>query len=75
VFDGGVVGDGFLDTVRLPPDELKDARFVHPDDLGDHLGPGMVRRILEALGHAVADTTGYLEFGWPDALPIVGPDG
>lgn len=75
IFDGGVVDDGFLDGVRLPPDELSECRFVAIDDAGDHLGPGMVRRVREALGHALAGTTGYLEFGWPDALPIVGPDG
>jgi ADP-ribose pyrophosphatase YjhB (NUDIX family) len=78
IFDGGLVDDpdAFLDTVRLPPDELSEARFVDLDaDGGDYLGPGMVRRVREAKGHALAGTTGYLEFGHPDALPIVGPDG
>jgi ADP-ribose pyrophosphatase YjhB (NUDIX family) len=78
IFDGGLgdVPDAVLDTVRLPPDALSEARFVDLDaDGGDYLGPGMVRRVREAKGHALAGTTGYLEFGHPDALPIVGPDG
>ena len=74
VFDGGVVDGSFLDRVVLPADELSDCAFVDVDSAGDYLGPGMVRRVREALGHALAQTTGYLEFGWPDALPIVGPD-
>jgi ADP-ribose pyrophosphatase YjhB (NUDIX family) len=78
VFDGGVVddADAFLASVTLPPDELSEARFVDLDtEGGDYLGAGMVRRVLEAKGHALAGTTGYLEFGHPEALPIVGPDG
>lgn len=74
VFDAGVVDDSFLDTVVLPPDELSECAFVDLDHAGGHLGPGMIRRVREAVGHALAQTTGYLEFGWPDALPIVGPD-
>jgi 8-oxo-dGTP pyrophosphatase MutT (NUDIX family) len=78
IFDGGVVEDpdAFLASVTLPPDGLSEARFVDVDaDGGDYLGPGMVRRVREAKGHALAGTTGYLEFGHPEALPIVGPDG
>ncbi len=77
IFDGGVVDDAdtFVADVRLPPDELSDCRFVDLEaDGGDYLGPGMVRRVLEAKAHSLAGTTGYLEFGWPDRLPIVGPD-
>lgn len=73
VFDGGVVDDRFVDRVHLPADELSECRFVALDDAGSYLGPGMVRRVREAVAHAVAGSTGYLEFGWPDALPIVGP--
>lgn len=74
IFDGGVVDDGFIDTVTLPADELSDCKFVDLDVAGDYLGPGMVRRVREAVEHAITQTTGYLEFGWPDALPIVGPE-
>ena len=74
IFDGGVVDDDFADTVTLPPDELSECRFVDLDDASGYLGPGMVRRIREAVAHAITQTTGYLEFGWPDELPIVGPD-
>src|SRR2546423_15712193 len=73
IFDGGIVDDSFIETVTLPPDELSDCAFVDLDHAGDYLGPGMVRRVREAASHAVAQTTGYLEFGWPDELPIVGP--
>ena len=65
LFDGGVVDGGFAERAVLPPEELRDARFVAVDDLGDFLGPGMVRRVREALAHAAAGTTGYLEFGQP----------
>jgi 8-oxo-dGTP pyrophosphatase MutT (NUDIX family) len=65
VFDGGVVDEGFAARAVLPPDELREARFVAVDDLGHHLGPGMVRRVTEAIAHAVAGTTGYLEWGRP----------
>ncbi|HEX2849041.1 MAG TPA: NUDIX hydrolase [Acidimicrobiales bacterium] len=74
IFDGGVVDDSFLESVTLPPDELSECAFVDLGEAGGYLGPGMVRRVREAVGHARAQTTGYLEFGWPDALPIVGPE-
>jgi ADP-ribose pyrophosphatase YjhB (NUDIX family) len=72
VFDGGVIDERILDGFVLPADELSECRFVTIDDAGRYLGEGMVRRVREALAHAVSGTTGYLEFGWPDALPIVG---
>ena len=65
LFDGGIVDDGFADRCTLPADELREARFVAVDDLGGHLGPGMVRRVTQAIAHANAGTTGYLEFGHP----------
>ena len=65
LFDGGVVDEGFAERAVLPPGELREARFVPVDELGNHLGPGMVRRVTEAVAHAVAGTTGYLEFGHP----------
>ena len=65
LFDGGVVDEGFAERVTLPPEELREARFVDVHDLGNHLGPGMVRRVTEAIAHATAGTTGYLEFGNP----------
>lgn len=74
IFDGGTVPDDFVDRVRLPPDELAGCAFVDLDHAGGYLGPGMVRRVREAVAHATTQTTGYLEFGWPDTLPIVGPE-
>jgi 8-oxo-dGTP pyrophosphatase MutT (NUDIX family) len=65
LFDGGVVDEGFAERVTLPPDELRAARFVPVEELGSHLGEGMVRRITEAIAHANAGTTGYLEWGRP----------
>jgi 8-oxo-dGTP pyrophosphatase MutT (NUDIX family) len=73
IFDGGVVGDSFVESVTLPPAELSESRFVDLDHAEAYLGPGMVRRLREALVHALRNTTGYLEFGWPDVLPIVAP--
>jgi hypothetical protein len=61
--------------VRLPPDELSECRFVDVDAVGgEYLGAGMVRRVIEAKGQALAGATAYLEFGYLDSLPIVGPD-
>ena len=65
LFDGGVVDEGFAGRAVLPPEELREARFVGVDTLHEHLGPGMVRRVTEAIAHAAAGTTGYLEFGHP----------
>ena len=65
VFDGGVVDEGFAERAVLPPDELREARFVAVDVLHEHLGPGMVRRVTEAIAHATTGTTGYREFGHP----------
>lgn len=65
VFDGGVVDEDFAARCVLPPDELREARFVDVHELGRHVGEGMVRRIEEAVAHAVAGTTGYLEWGRP----------
>lgn len=73
IFDGGVVEDSFTDLATLPAAELSECRFVDLERAGDYLGPGMVRRLREACDHAVRQTTGYLEFGWPDVLPIVAP--
>ncbi len=65
LFDGGVVDEGFAERAVLPPEELREARFVDVHDLGNHLGPGMVRRVTQAIANAAAGTTGYLEFGHP----------
>jgi len=74
IFDGGVVEDSFVDSATLPAQELSECRFVDLDDASGYLGPGVVRRLREARDHALSQTTGYLEFGWPDVLPIVAPD-
>ena len=65
LFDGGVVDEGFAERAVLPPEELLEARFVPVDELGNHLGEGMVRRVVQAIAHAAAGTTGYLEWGHP----------
>lgn len=65
LFDGGVVDEGFAERAVLPPEELLEARFVPVDELGNHLGEGMVRRVVQAIAHAHAGTTGYLEWGHP----------
>ena len=70
VFDGGVLTDDHTERIALPERELSEWRWVEPQVLGDHLGPGMVRRVRAALVHAGSGTTGYTEFGWPDRLPL-----
>ena len=65
LFDGGVVDPGFAERAVLPPEELLGARFVPVEELGNHLGEGMVRRVVQAIAHATAGTTGYLEWGHP----------
>lgn len=72
IFDGGIVDESFAARISLPAEELSESRFVELDDLPEHLGPGMVRRVRAAVTHAAASTTGYLEFGWPDGLPPPG---
>ena len=63
LFDGGVVDEGFAERAVLPPEELLAARFVPVEELGNHLGEGMVRRVVQAIAHAHAGTTAYLEWG------------
>lgn len=65
LFDGGVVDEGFAERAVLPPEELLGARFIPVDELGNHLGEGMVRRVVQAIAHAGAGTTAYLEWGHP----------
>lgn len=59
----GRLAPGQFEQVRLPLDELSDARLVHPDRLADYLPARQARRISACLD----DTTSvvhYLEHGW-----------
>lgn len=60
VFDTGVTSRTF-DSFALPPDELRSAKFVDPDDLARYLSPTMVPRLLAAIEGADEGRTIYLE--------------
>ncbi|WP_067975513.1 NUDIX domain-containing protein [Nocardiopsis trehalosi] len=64
VFAGPLAAGDFA-AVRLPEDELRDARMVAPGDLGGHLSAARSRRVARALAAAAAGTTAYLEHGHP----------
>ena len=61
VFDGGTLDDAT--PLRLPPDELDDARFVEPDRLGAHLPQLKARRARAALAARATGCAVYLEDG------------
>ena len=60
VFDAGTVTLS-CDDLRLPPEELRSARFVPVDELAAHLLPIMVKRITAAIAAASEGSTAYLE--------------
>lgn len=60
VFDAGVTSRT-SDSFTLPPDELRSAQFVDPDDLARYLSPTMVPRLLAAIEGADEGRTIYLE--------------
>ena len=60
VFDGGVT-DQAASAFELPADELRRARFVDLDRLGDYLVPIMARRMRAAVTAAESGRMAYLE--------------
>lgn len=70
VFDGGRCTEADLAGFRLPPDELRSARLVHPDEAAPLLRPSTARRIDAALAALADGGTRYLCFGRdPGARP------
>lgn len=63
VFDGGALAD--LSGVVLPPDELRDVRFVDLAELGDHLPALQARRARAAVDARTRGVAAYLEDGTP----------
>ncbi|MFC7330930.1 NUDIX domain-containing protein [Marinactinospora rubrisoli] len=58
----GTLTPGQFEAIRLPKDELSDARLVDPADLAGHLPEPTARRISACLK---AERTVYLEHGRP----------
>lgn len=63
VFDGGVLHEGELGSLALPPDELESAKFHDSANLGELLIPRLARRIDAALDARETGRTNYLEHG------------
>ncbi|RCV53384.1 NUDIX domain-containing protein [Marinitenerispora sediminis] len=58
----GTLAPGEFESIRLPEDELSDARLVEPADLAEYLPEAAARRISACLK---AEHTVYLEHGRP----------
>ena len=71
-FDGGVLDDEVMSRFRLPPDELRDWRFLGADDLDDVLPDYMARRTRLALELAATGRSAYLEWGTPVSEDAIG---
>ncbi len=63
VFDGGVLPAATLAQMRLPPDELAEARFVAANEAMELLNSRLAVRISYALDARLAGTVHYLEGG------------
>ncbi|MGF1432465.1 NUDIX hydrolase [Kitasatospora sp. LaBMicrA B282] len=67
VYDGGRLTAAQRAALRLPPDELRDWRFVTLDESERLLSAGRHRRLAGALAARGAGTPSYLEAGRPAA--------
>ncbi len=72
VYDGGPLTAAQRDGLRLPPDELRDWRFVTPAEAAELLTEGRHRRLVGALRARRQGGPRYLEAGRPAAR---GPGG
>jgi 8-oxo-dGTP pyrophosphatase MutT (NUDIX family) len=70
VYDGGRLTAGQRAALRLPPDELRDWRFVSLAEAGDLLDPGRRRRLAAALDARTGGAPRYLEAGVPAATGV-----
>ena len=61
VFDGGVLSDVLLDSIVLPPQELRAWACVPEQELFAVLALDLTRRVTAALGARVAGEMWYLE--------------
>ena len=65
VFDGGVLTEPEIATIRLQPEELDSYEFLTPADALDRLIPRLRRRVSAALQAKTESRTMYLEHGIP----------
>ncbi|WP_035845360.1 NUDIX hydrolase [Kitasatospora azatica] len=72
VYDGGRLTAGQRAALRLPPDELRDWRFVTLGEAERLLSPGRYRRLAGALEARPTGTPRYLEAGLPAAQGVGG---
>lgn len=70
VFDGGVLTTEEIDSIRLPPDELRAYDFCPADQLEKRLPPLYARRIRAAIDARTTGTMAYLENGFPVPAPM-----
>jgi 8-oxo-dGTP pyrophosphatase MutT (NUDIX family) len=65
VFDGGTLDAGTVDRLDLPPDELRDARFVTLAEAAGLLDAESFARVAAAVHARARGSTAYLENGKP----------
>ncbi|MCX4750683.1 NUDIX hydrolase [Kitasatospora sp. NBC_01287] len=70
VYDGGRLTAAQRAGLRLPPDELRDWRFVTLEEAGQLLSAGRHRRLAGALAARGQGTPSYLEAGRPAARGV-----
>jgi 8-oxo-dGTP diphosphatase len=66
VFDGGVLNDTQISSIKLPASELESYRFVDVEALPEFVIPRMKRRLEQAFYAVLNNKTLYLE----NQLPI-----
>jgi 8-oxo-dGTP diphosphatase len=63
IFDGGVLTQPEIDTIRLQPEELDSYVLLPPAEALDRLIPRLRRRVTAALQARAEGRTSYLEHG------------
>ncbi|ONI88733.1 NUDIX hydrolase [Actinosynnema sp. ALI-1.44] len=63
IFDGGVLTDEQVDTIRLGHGEIGNVEFLSPEECAPHLRPSMARRVKLAHDALSNDMPVYAEFG------------
>lgn len=63
IFDGGVMPDAMCEQLRLPPDELSEARFAAVNEAERLLNPSLAVRVAHALEARRTGQVHYLEGG------------
>lgn len=63
VFDGGVLSDDQVATLRAYDEELSGVRFLSLEDAAPRIHPSLLRRLQLAVQASESGTTIYAEFG------------